>query len=100
MYSRVYVEITNICNMNCSFCHGHSRPARKMSEEEFSLILDKLKGHTQYVYYHLMGEPLTHPELGRFLSMAAAKEYKSVITTNGTLLDRRGERYCHRVFTR
>ncbi len=91
MYSRVYVEITNNCNMSCSFCHGHSRKARKMSGDEFSLILDKLKGHTQYIYYHLMGEPLTHPELGKFLSMAAERGYKSVITTNGTLLDSRGD---------
>ena len=43
MYSRVYVEITNICNMNCSFCHGHSRKAGKMSTEEFSMVLDKLE---------------------------------------------------------
>jgi len=91
MYRRVYVEITNVCNMNCSFCHGHSRSPRKMTEDEFSLILDKLSGVTQYVYYHLMGEPLTHPELGKFLRLAAERGYKSVITTNGTLLDKRGE---------
>ena len=42
MYSRVYVEITNICNMSCSFCHGHSRPPRRMSEDEFSRVLDAL----------------------------------------------------------
>ena len=41
MYNKVYVEITNICNMSCSFCHGHKREARQMSREEFSLILDK-----------------------------------------------------------
>ena len=90
MYSRVYVEITNICNMNCSFCHGHSRPPRKMSRNEFSHILDQLTGQTKYVYYHLMGEPLTHPELPQFLQMAAEKGFKSVITTNGTLLSKRG----------
>ena len=67
MYSRVYVEITNICNMNCSFCHGHGRPARRMNEAEFSRVLDQLEGKTQYIYYHLMGEPLTHPQLPEFL---------------------------------
>ena len=61
MYARVYVEITNICNMACSFCHGHSRTPRRMSEEEFSRVLDALQGQTNFVYYHLMGEPLTHP---------------------------------------
>ena len=91
MYNKVYVEITNICNMNCSFCHGHSRAPRRMSEEEFALILDKLKEHTKYLYYHLMGEPLTHPLLPAFVRMAGAQGYKSIITTNGTLLPRRGE---------
>ncbi|MBE6759829.1 MAG: radical SAM protein [Ruminococcaceae bacterium] len=90
-YSRVYVEITNICNMSCSFCHGHSRRHGRMSEEEFALILDRLSGQTEYVYYHLMGEPLTHPLLPRFLRMAAERGFRSIITTNGTLLAQRGD---------
>ena len=91
MYSRVYVEITNICNMNCSFCHGHSRSARRMTLAEFSQVLDQLQGKTQYVYYHLMGEPLTHPQLPDFLALAKTRGFRSVITTNGTLLESRGQ---------
>ena len=91
MYNKVYVEITNICNMNCSFCHGHRRPPRQMSKEEFSFILDKLTGHTQYIYYHLMGEPLIHPQLPAFIKLAGKRGYKSIITTNGTLLHKRQE---------
>ena len=91
MYNKVYVEITNICNMKCSFCHGHKRAPRRMSREEFSLVLDKLVGKTKFIYYHLMGEPLTHPELAEFLKMAAESGYKSIITTNGTLLKKRGD---------
>lgn len=91
MYSRVYVEITNICNMNCSFCHGTNRPPKRMSYSEFETILKKLKPHTNYIYYHLMGEPLTHPELELFLKLATEKGFKSVITTNGTLLKQKGQ---------
>ena len=91
MYSKVYVEITNVCNMHCSFCHGHHRAPRQMTEEEFSFILDRLTGVTKYVYYHLMGEPLCHPELPDFIKLAGARGYKSIITTNGTLLGKRGE---------
>ena len=86
MYSRAYVEITNICNMRCSFCHGHSRKMRQLTREEFAHILRQLQGQTDYVYYHLMGEPLTHPNLPEFLRMAKEQGFKSVITTNGTLL--------------
>ncbi len=91
MFNKVYVEITNICNMNCSFCHGHHRTPRQMSRDEFAFILDKLTEQTKYIYYHLMGEPLVHPQLPEFIKMAGQRGYKSIITTNGTLLNKRGE---------
>lgn len=91
MYQRAYVEITNICNMRCSFCHGHKRPLRQMTEEGFSHILTQLKGVTEYVYFHLMGEPLCHPKLPRLIQMAKAEGFHPMLTTNGTLLNKRGK---------
>ena len=91
MYARVYVEITNICNMACTFCHGHSRKPARMDNDRFARVLSQLIGKTEYIYYHLMGEPLTHPDLPDFIAMAAEKGFKSVITTNGTLLAKREE---------
>lgn len=90
MYSRAYVEITNICNMNCSFCHGHRRAPRQMTETEYARVLQQLSGKTQYIYHHLMGEPLVHPLLPRFIQMAVAAGFCPMLTTNGTLLDRCG----------
>ena len=91
MYSRVYVEITNICNMACSFCHGHSRAPRQMTESEYARVLAQLAGKTQYLYHHLMGEPLVHPLLPRFIQMAAQEGFRPMLTTNGTLLDSHGD---------
>lgn len=91
-YSRVYVEITNICNRNCSFCPGTKREGRRMTRDEFSAILDKLCGVTEYIYLHVMGEPLTHPELSDFIGLATARGFKCAVTTNGTLLGTRGEK--------
>lgn len=91
MYSRVYVEITNICNRACSFCPGTKREKRRMTTAEFSRILDQLEGVTEYIYLHVMGEPLTHPDLTTFISMASARGFKCAITTNGTLLGKRGD---------
>ncbi len=91
MYSRVYVEVTNICNMNCSFCHGHSRAPRRMSREEFALVLGKVQGLTRYIYFHLMGEPLLHPDLPLFIKQSRESGLLPVITTNGTLLAKRKE---------
>ena len=86
MYSRVYLEITNICNKNCTFCHGTKRAPKMLSIEEFETITDKLKGTTEYLYFHLMGEPLLHPDLPLFIKSATNKGFKVAITTNGTLL--------------
>jgi len=89
MYSRVYVEITTICNRNCTFCPGTKRPLKRLSMEEFKIIAERLKGVTKYLYLHVMGEPLTHPQLPEFIRYAAEQGFLVSITTNGTLLKKR-----------
>ena len=87
-YSRVYLEITNICNRSCSFCPGTKRPLRRMTCEEFDILTDKLVGVTEYLYLHVMGEPLTHPDLIELIRIAKVKGFRVAITTNGTLIRR------------
>lgn len=90
-YSRVYVEITNICNRNCSFCPGTTREKRRMNLNEFISIANALVGVTDYIYFHVMGEPLTHPELPEFIRYATSIGFKCAVTTNGTLVTTRAE---------
>ena len=61
-----------------------------MTVNEFSMILEKLSGVTEYIYLHVMGEPLTHPQLAEFIELATSRGFKCSITTNGTLLDKCG----------
>lgn len=70
MFNRAYVEITNVCNLACSFCPGTRRPAGYMRPEDFRLLAEKLRGHTAYLYLHVMGEPLLHPQLEEILAIA------------------------------
>ena len=91
MYSRAYVEITNICNMSCSFCHGTRREKKQMTLGEFARIAGNLKGVTEYLYFHVLGEPLTHPMLPIFIEYASKLGFKVAITTNGTLLRKAGD---------
>ncbi|MBQ7473483.1 MAG: radical SAM protein [Oscillospiraceae bacterium] len=91
MLKRVYLEITNVCNLACAFCPGTNRPAHFLTEEEFDRLTDALQGKAQYLYFHLMGEPLLHPLLGRFLQRAGEKGFRVILTTNGTLLADKGE---------
>ena len=89
-YSRVYVEITSICNKSCSFCPKTERRGR-LTLSQFDLITDKLKGLTEYIYLHVMGEPLLHPEVADLIRLAGNKGFKCAITTNGTLLPSVGD---------
>ena len=86
MLKKAYVEITNRCNLACSFCPKTKREPRTMSAQEFGLVLSRLEGYVQYVYLHVMGEPLLHPELTTLFALAKAWDMKICITTNGTLL--------------
>ena len=87
-FRKIYLEIGNICNLQCSFCPGTRREPRMLSPEEFHILAEKLRGYTEYLYFHLMGEPLLHPDLGRFLTLAGERGFRVILTTNGTLLDR------------
>ncbi len=90
MLDRIYVEIGNICNMKCSFCSGTKRAPKQMNKEEFETVCQRLSGYTENLYFHVMGEPLLHPELDALIKTAKRYGYKTSITTNGTLLKRRG----------
>ena len=86
MLKRVYVEITNICNLRCTFCPGTRREKRYMSPDTFRLLAEKLRPYVSYLYLHVMGEPLLHPRRSELLDIANALDFKVCLTTNGTLL--------------
>lgn len=85
-FKRVYVEITNICNLNCSFCHKTKREKEFISVENFRYIISSIKPFTNYIYMHIMGEPLLHPQLNQLLDICEEYKIKVNITTNGTLI--------------
>lgn len=90
MLRKVYLEIGNICNLDCSFCPGTKRAPRMLNPAEFRTLAENLQGHTEYLYFHLMGEPLLHPQLAELLQIAGELGFQVMITTNGTLLPEKG----------
>lgn len=90
-FNKIYLEISNLCNLRCSFCPGTRRVPRALTQEEFQVILEKLRPWTDYLYFHLMGEPLCHPSLETFLAMAGDMGFRVILTTNGTLLAEKQE---------
>lgn len=88
MFKKVYIEITNSCNLKCDFCIQNKRNKMFMNEDDFHNILDKLKGHTNYLYFHILGEPLLHPQIRNFIGMAHDEGFHVNITTNGYLISK------------
>ena len=91
---KAYLEITNVCNLSCSFCPGTRRARGFLTPEQFCLLAGKLRPHTEYLYLHLMGEPLLHPRLEELLEAGEALDFRLMLTTNGTLLPQREELLC------
>lgn len=85
-FKKVYLEITSVCNLACRFCPPTLRPKQFISVEDFSKRLDQIKPHTNYIYLHVKGEPLLHPEIDQLLNISHEKGFKVNITTNGTLI--------------
>ena len=88
-FKKIYIEITNRCNLNCSFCGKNKRDYRDMSLLEFELVINKIKKYTDYIYLHVKGEPLLYSNLDSLLSICDNTNIKVNITTNGVFLKER-----------
>lgn len=85
-FKKIYLEITNGCNLNCDFCIKNSRNTKYISIDNFKLVLNKLKNYTDYLYFHVLGEPLLHPNINELIDIAS-ESFKINITTNGYLIN-------------
>lgn len=90
-FKKIYIEITNKCNLNCSFCIKDNRSIKEMSLEEFEEVLQKINNYTDYIYLHVKGEPLLHSNFKEILSLCKKYNKKVNITTNGVFLKNRVE---------
>ena len=85
---KIYIEITNKCNLNCNFCIKNSRKSMFMNINNFKQILTKIKPYTKYLYFHILGEAFMHPKINEFIYEATLKNFFVNITTNGYLINR------------
>jgi radical SAM protein with 4Fe4S-binding SPASM domain len=88
---RIYVEITNICNLRCDFCPGTSRAPASMQPAFFRRVLGHVAPLTRQVCLHVLGEPLLHPHFPEIMDLCAEAGLEVNLTTNGMLLGRRAQ---------
>ena len=86
MFKKIYIEITNVCNLRCQFCPETNRNKEFMTLEKFEKVIKKIHNYTNLVCLHVKGEPLLHKELEDILKILEKYNLKANITTNGTLI--------------
>lgn len=85
MLKRVYLEITNSCNLDCLFC-SNKKGNNFLSLEEIENYIVQIKKHCNYIYLHILGEPLLHPNFEEILDLLDKNSMNLQLVTNGTLL--------------
>lgn len=86
-FKKIYLEITNRCNLSCDFCIKNNRKIKDISIDEFNFILSKIKPYTNYLYFHVLGEPLLHNNINELIDIAYNNKFNINITTNGYLIN-------------
>ncbi len=86
-FKKIYIEITNVCNLACDFCPETKRSPKFMDTNDFIHILEKVKPYGKYIYLHVKGEPMLHPNIGLFLDLCNEQGFYVNLTTNGTLIN-------------
>lgn len=85
------IEVTNICNLNCFICPVNkkmTRPKGMMNLQLFDRIISEC-GPVESIQFSQWGEPLLNPYTCDMIHLARKKRIKTLLTTNGTLLNER-----------
>ena len=88
--------ITTACNLHCDGCGNYTNYGMKgfMDADETAAAMKAWSARVAFENFRILGgEPMIHPELGRFVAAAAEcwPEAKRWVVTNGLLLARRAE---------
>ncbi|WP_187106401.1 radical SAM/SPASM domain-containing protein [Campylobacter lanienae] len=86
-FQKVYIEISDICGCECSFCPSvNIAKFGSMDLELYERILSQIRGKTRAICLHLLGDPLANLNLNQYLSLAYDKGFKIDLVTTGKYL--------------
>lgn len=86
-FNKIYIEITNICGLQCTFCPTKIDKPNTMDLIFFENILIQVKKLTKVITFHMFGDPLTLSNLESYLDLTSKHELKVEITTTGFFLN-------------
>ncbi|MBQ6559524.1 MAG: radical SAM protein [Erysipelotrichaceae bacterium] len=82
---RVYLEITDACNLNCPFC-TYPKGDSFMDLSDIEDHIRQIREFCNYIYLHILGEPLLHPDFEKILDLLDDLMMSLQLVTNGVLL--------------
>ena len=85
-FYRIYIELTNVCGLSCSFCPTKELPSTQMDLDFFESIIKQAKSYTKEIACHVMGDPLTQSNLHAYLDIIHRHGLKAMLTTSGYFL--------------
>jgi len=85
-FNKIYIELTNICGLECSFCPTKELPNKTITLIDFDNILSQVKEYTNIITYHIFGDPLTLSNLKDYLDLTYKHNLKVEIVTTGYYL--------------
>ena len=59
-----------------------------MSLDDIDNYLNQIKEFSNYIYLHVLGEPLLHPNFDQILKLLDEKDFNLQLVTNGILLNK------------
>jgi len=85
-FYRIYIELTNVCGLSCSFCPTKELPSKEMDLDFFESVIQQAKHYTKEIACHVVGDPLTQSNLGEYLDIIYKHGMKAMLTTSGYFL--------------
>lgn len=85
-FYRIYIELTNVCGLSCSFCPTKELPNKQMDLVFFESVIQQAKQYTQEIACHVVGDPLTQSNLHAYLDIIHKHGLKTMLTTSGYFL--------------
>ncbi|MDD2698000.1 MAG: radical SAM/SPASM domain-containing protein [Arcobacteraceae bacterium] len=85
-FNKIYIELTNICGLQCTFCPSKNNKPSTIPLKSFDTILKQVKQYTNIITFHIFGDPLTLSNLKEYLDIAQKNNLKVEITTTGYFL--------------
>ena len=85
-FYRIYIELTNVCGLSCSFCPTKELSNKEMDLDFFESVIAQSQHYTKEIACHVVGDPLTLSNVGAYLDIIHKYGLKAMLTTSGYFL--------------